>query len=277
MNKIEQHIYDGLRIDGWNKELLFDILSTESFRWSQNIKNWFIKRNLDHIYDSITSHLGHEPTSGKNLYDFCKGTPPSCVICSKEARFKSFKEGYALCCESKKCHHAQISQRQQGTKNTCHRMTSETREQNRRKQSESLRKTILKGYTPKITNSWANSRCRIEESNISFRSTWEAMFYLLTKLPYERIRIPYTNEKGKDSVYIVDFHDEEKKILYEVKPISNKESKRCVLKNEAALKWCKENGYVYRYIDEIYLSDKKDDIRLLTYNDKILKALERLP
>jgi len=67
------------------------------------------------------------------------------------------------------------------------------------------------------------------------------------------------------------------KILYEVKPISNKESTRCRIKQKAAEEWCELHNYTFKYIDESYLSIRKQKIKTMTSNDKILKAITRLP
>lgn len=120
------------------------------------------------------------------------------------------------------------------------------------KQSIAIKRKIADGtFTPCVTNSWARSRCYID--NIPFRSSWEAMFYLVTKLPFEKIRIPYIGIDSKQHSYIIDFHDEKNKILYEIKPNSNKTDELVILKEKAALNWCALNNWGFRFIDEDYL------------------------
>lgn len=122
----------------------------------------------------------------------------------------------------------------------------------RKSQSDEVKSRILSGkFTPKTTNR-RTDRSKLKKHGISFRSSWEIKFYemMLAKgieLDYETIRIPYT--KGAVShVYIPDFVDEENKIIYEVKPSTLIES--VYDKEHAAIIWCKEHGYEYKYITE---------------------------
>lgn len=127
------------------------------------------------------------------------------------------------------------------------------------KQSITMKRKILEGsFTPCVTNSWARSRCYID--NIPFRSSWEAMFYLTSKLPFEKIRIPYIGADDAQHSYIIDFHDDKNKILYEIKPNCNKVDETVLLKEKAALNWCSLNGWEYMFIDEDYLNKNIDII-----------------
>jgi hypothetical protein len=283
MLKIEQSKYEELRKNIIDKKILYKILLEESMRWSQNFKNWCIKRDLQNIYksifkeDNISSYNRIEIS--KIIYDYCNGTS-LCAICGKEAKYFTFKEGYNLTC-SKECDYKQRSQRQTGENNTYFRWCNDKNKLKNAhiKQSLKIKEKIKDGsFTPCATNSWANSRCLLEIDNceLKFRSTWEAMFWLLGKLPYEKIRIPYINEKNINSIYIVDFHDEINKKLYEIKPSKNRTNKRNILKEKAAIKWCEENNYNYEVITEKWLKTQKSSIINLTKNEKILKALEYL-
>ena len=91
---------------------------------------------------------------------------------------------------------------------------------------------------------------------IKYRSSWEAVFHLLNpKLNYEKIRIPYYLE-GLRKLYIVDFEDSDNKILYEIKPNSEINSKKNKIKEIAAKEWAVNNGYAYKIIsDEWFLEN----------------------
>ena len=91
---------------------------------------------------------------------------------------------------------------------------------------------------------------------IKYRSSWEAKFHLLNpKLNYEKIRIPYYLE-GLRKLYIVDFEDSDNKILYEIKPNSEINSKKNKIKEIAAKEWAVNNGYAYKIIsDEWFLEN----------------------
>lgn len=108
-------------------------------------------------------------------------------------------------------------------------------------------KSIENGtFTPNITNSWTNFKTKIKGK--SYRSTWEAFFHVSNKhLEYEKIRLPY-KYKGKKHVYIVDFVDRKTKILYEIKPDSEKRKDLNIIKENTAIEWCTVNGYTYKII-----------------------------
>jgi len=138
----------------------------------------------------------------------------------------------------------------------------------KQKQSNTMKNKIAKGeFTPCVTNSWAKSRCYIDD--IPFRSSWEAMFYLITELPYEKIRIPYIGLDNKKHSYIIDFHDEENKILYEIKPNSLIKDEKVKIKEGAAKEWCKENEWTFEFISEKYLFKKISIIKEKIKNKKI--------
>ncbi|EAJ4655454.1 hypothetical protein CYA84_04410 [Campylobacter coli] len=60
--------------------------------------------------------------------------------------------------------------------------------------------------------------------------------------------------------YIVDFTDFDNKILYEIKPKSEINNDLNKIKENAAIKWCKNNGFVYKIITEDYLKKYKNKI-----------------
>lgn len=115
-------------------------------------------------------------------------------------------------------------------------------------------------FTPCVTNSWCKSRILCKGN--AFRSSFEVLFKLLDtedKLLYEKTVIPY-DYYGVAHNYIVDFTDFDNKILYEIKPKSEINNDLNKIKENAAIKWCKNNGFVYKIITEDYLKKYKNKI-----------------
>lgn len=128
------------------------------------------------------------------------------------------------------------------------------------KLSKNIKKRILnREFTPNITNSWTHWDAII--NNKRFRSSFEGIFHLYHVifkqnmfLKYERLRIKYYDSiLKKERIYIVDFIDEEKKILYEIKPSSLKENQNNIDKFKYAKRWCINNDYIFKIIDENYI------------------------
>jgi len=186
----------------------------------------------------------------KEFVDYLFGTD-KCKVCGNSIKrkfSKIAKKQFAIC--SKECDSKLKSERMKGKNNSYFKTSKETRERIAKINSKIMKEKIKNGeFTPCVTNSWARSRCIID--NLKFRSSWEALFYLINKnLQYEKIRIPYINSKGINRNYIVDFCDNKNKILYEIKPESMKESKNNILKEKFAKQWCKENDFIFKYIDD---------------------------
>jgi len=123
-----------------------------------------------------------------------------------------------------------------------------------RKLSITMKNKIASGeFTPCITNSWTrwNANIVLRDGSIKkFRSTWDAVFYLLnTNVIYEKIRIPYFLNDEKH-IYITDFVDEKNRIIYEIKPNSTKDTEKNKSKFFYAQEWCKENKYNYIIISD---------------------------
>ena len=133
----------------------------------------------------------------------------------------------------------------------------------RKMNSLRMKRLISEGkFTPCITNSWTRwkSYVNINEEVKKFRSSWEAVFYLLNQnLQYEKIRIPYVYN-GTSYNYIIDFEDSENKVLYEIKPDSLKGSFKNVAKIDAALDWCKNNNYRFIIISDNWFIEKAHKI-----------------
>jgi hypothetical protein len=134
----------------------------------------------------------------------------------------------------------------------------ETYNASREKISNSIKKKILLGqYTPKTINKFSRRTAFcIKDNKISkFRSSWEAIFWLvMPNIEYETIRVSY-NFQNKNNIYIIDFVDFQNKILYEIKPDSEKLNEKNLAKFEAAKNWAKNNGYIFEIITEKWFQD----------------------
>lgn len=156
------------------------------------------------------------------------------------------------------------------------------------KQSALVKKLILQGkFTPCVTNSWCRSKIIYKDKK--FRSSWEALFYLLNEeLEYETVRIPYFSNKNKQRIYIIDFFDKKTNTLFEVKPRSLKNKENNIIKERAARIYANKNSLNYIVIDESFLKSNitnieenylknklnfdKDSIRKIERTIKILKG-----
>ena len=81
------------------------------------------------------------------------------------------------------------------------------------------------------------------------------------------LTIPYIDYDGTEKTYRADFLVEEK-TLVEIKPIKLQETLKVKRKEEAAILFCKENGYEYLLIDPDPLSD--EEITNLIKNKKVV-------
>lgn len=156
------------------------------------------------------------------------------------------------------------------------------------KQSASIKKRILQGkFTPCVTNSWCRSKIIYKDKK--FRSSWEALFYLLNEeLEYETIRIPYFSNANKQRIYIIDFFNRKTNTLFEIKPKSLKNKENNIIKERAAQIYANKNSLNYIIIDESFLKSNianieenysknklnfdKDSIRKIERTIKILKG-----
>jgi len=148
-------------------------------------------------------------------------------------------------------------------------------EESKKKQSITMKKLIKEGkFTPCVTNSWCYSRCYID--NIPFRSSWEALFYLLNNsLSYEKIRIEYYINDIK-RIYITDFQDYNNKIIYEIKPNSEESTEINKAKKQYALKWCDENNWKYIIVGDNYFMENIENFKNKLYLVKDKDTLKKL-
>jgi len=145
------------------------------------------------------------------------------------------------------------------------------------KLSKIMKDKIANGeFTPNITNSWANSKTRLEVDNCNylFRSSWEAIFWSVNQhLQYEKTRIPYIFNNSRHT-YIVDFTDPINQILYEIKPKSEKTTKKNICKFAAMELWCIENNYTYKIITENWFYSHIPDFECIQVNTKLSKSID---
>lgn len=144
--------------------------------------------------------------------------------------------------------------------------TKEKYQSARKKISDSIKKRILAGeFTPPITNSWTHWESYIlqNDQKKKFRSSWEALFWLLKdNIEYEKIRIPYTY-KEESRIYIIDFVSHKEKKIFEIKPSNLILEEKNKKKFESAEVWCKENNYFLEIIDEKWFKTNFDKDKLV--------------
>jgi hypothetical protein len=150
-----------------------------------------------------------------------------------------------------------------GENNPMHKSRNVYSHESRAKQSKTMKSKILSGeFTPNVNNS--NTHWDAEFNCIKFRSSWEAAFYSYYDgcLLYEKVRIPWEDEKGDLHIYIVDFLDENTKALFEIKPKSliERNHNNCVEKIAAAQMWADKNGYSFQVIMEDNICENWDKI-----------------
>lgn len=237
--------------------------------------------SIDESFNFLTEHWDK-----KCKNDQCKNNRKLTSLFPNREDFILINKKYGIYkfCEDVTCNYKSISERQKGSNNTSLRMSEETFKSMCEKNSIKMKLNIKEGrFIPNITNSWAKSRCEIsfirngELINMKTRSTWEAYFQLFdTNLVYEKIVIPYLYNKTEYN-YIIDFVDFENRILYEIKPLSNKDSEIFKVKSKFARRWCKLNGYKFVLItDKWFVKNYNEDLLIgQPDEEKIIKNLKQ--
>ena len=109
-----------------------------------------------------------------------------------------------------------------------------------------------------------------------YRSSWDAAFQILNPdFEYEKLRIIYIGNDLKEHNYIVDFINEDKKILIEIKPNKLINLNKNILKENAAKQWCENNGYEYKIISNEYFKIHAKEINYDQYDEKIYKGMKQ--
>lgn len=137
------------------------------------------------------------------------------------------------------------------TKEWKSKLTEEEKKIINKKSSDSQIANILNGsFDPqKNYKHYKKNKCIINGEEKIYRSSWEVVFAISNPhLKYESLKIPYKKDNGNKGIYIPDFIDEEKKIIYELKPRRNFHKQQT--KMDASIKWCIENNYKFIWINE---------------------------
>lgn len=242
-------------------------------------KFWLILNNIDIEYDNKEDLILKLNGLDSMVCSLCG--------CDNKLNFKNILGSNIYDCYDKFCSDACLnkwrSDNMLGSENAFFRTPKETLEKVWKNQSILMKKRIRDGeFTPCITNTWTHydSIINIKGKDKKMRSSWEAFFYLCNEdLEYEKVRIPYTY-LNDDKIYITDFVDYENRIIYEIKPNSEVNTDKNIAKKESAIKWCKENGYVYKLITNKWFIDNKQNIKYLLSkqenNKELIKKLERI-
>ena len=220
----------------------------------------------------IFKEINYDFKNAEDLYDFLNPEiNKKCRLdsCANKKRFRTFTTGYYDFC-SLKCTNKWLSKSRIGKGNPIHRISDENRIKWKKTLSKQVKERIKSGnWTPEITNSWCHSRYKIKfkrnkkEIVQNVRSSWEAFYQLMNPdLIYEKLRIPY-KINGEWHNYIVDFIDNDNKTVIEIKPKSEELTIKNKIKKEALLKWCDDNQYQYKFINEDFFKKQIWDLKLI--------------
>ena len=113
------------------------------------------------------------------------------------------------------------------------------------KLSNIMKQSILSGkFTPNSNN--RNTHWESEYNGKKYRSSWEALYQFHFPLAqYEKLRIKYFFQE-KEHIYIIDFIDEQNKIVVEVKPEELVNDNKTQAKINALKSWAIENNYIFQ-------------------------------
>jgi hypothetical protein len=129
-------------------------------------------------------------------------------------------------------------------------------------------------FTPKSCNRLSHHELKF--NNITYRSSWEYLFHhIYPHYEYEKLRIEYKNKNNITRIYIVDFIDYVNKIVVEIKPSkflnTDENTKR---KIKYLRKWCSENNFICRIIDESDIEKLVKQVDVCSLPDTIAKKLK---
>lgn len=147
--------------------------------------------------------------------------------------------------------------------------------ENKERWSLDVKNKIKEGeWTPNIINSY--TRKNFLWLDKKYRSSWEAGFHQLNPdCYYEDLKIDYYYQE-KWRIYIVDFIDYKKRIVYEIKPTSKQKDYITKVKIKAAQKWCEENNFEFKLINENYFIENHNNLNLEEFDENTRKNLEKL-
>lgn len=204
----------------------------------------------------------------KNLYRYVYGEQ-KCLVCSSVIeKFWNWNHGWSKTC-SEKCENLSYSIRQQGSKNTSHRMTKQTKNRMRQKMSVIMKNKILNGeFTPKTCNYSSQRPIHfIKDGHDTFvRSLWELIYWLrFPHLEYETVRLEYYDSvKKRTRIYITDFYDRQTNTIIEIRP---KKYQMFLVDKEKSVV---SSGYNYKIVDEDYFNTQKTEEMLMMIENAVV-------
>lgn len=236
---------------GWNMDLAYHVDEDIRLAYTKSFKSELCRKGgincqqlHPHVREIASKNLKDARDSGANLAKF------------KSGEISIWNKGLTKETDPRVM---DISKRQQGSNNTSHRQTAETRQSMINKLSSTMKRKILTGeFTPNIKNSLTH--WQVDYLGKKFRSSWEAAWFMLNPhTEYEKIRVKYELD-GKEKVYIVDFFDPINRLLIEVKPVEHTYSGIFKAKKQAAELWAIGNGLTYVVVTQQYFIDNMDKI-----------------
>lgn len=249
--------------------------------------------NTKYICPYCSQHLKHEQAFTNHLkrthnisileynLEFNK-KEAYCIKCHKEIEFdyNCYDPKLILCCKNYK--EAAIKREEEFKNIIEENGFSKKHNISKRagiKTSIKLKAKIASGeWTPCVTNSWANSRVKIEINGFEkgYRSTWDAVFQILNPITeYEKLRVQYIGLDNEYHTYIVDFIDEINKVVYEIKPNNLKSNELNIIKEEALIDWCSQNDYEFISISNNWFKEHANKIDYSLYSGKLLKGMKQ--
>lgn len=221
--------------------------------FSQSPRKWFIENGYADCVDLISENTAQ---TRQNILLYVYG-PGICKNCNTEhTRQIGWKRKWTYTC-SYECECELHSKRQQGDKNTSHRMTEETKNVMKLKMSNIIRAKIKDGtFTPNTNNYRTHEMIRFIMNGTprKVRSLWELIYWLNNEdLEYETIRLEYFDSTtSKNKIYITDFFDRQNNTIIEIKPkayqnVNFHDKKMAVMLN----------GYNFICVDEDYFNNCK--------------------
>jgi len=139
-----------------------------------------------------------------------------------------------------------------------------------------LMKTMIQEgrFTPNSNN--RQTHYDVLFNGLKYRSSWEALYHSYNpQAKYEKLRIPYTHN-NEERVYIVDFVDEQNKLVIEVKPRELTKDRIFKAKWESLVDWSQNNGYTVLLADQYWLVNNVLNPDLSKFDDTTARKLRIL-
>lgn len=241
------------------------------------------KINLEEYYIKYIKSLNENICECGNKTSFInmfKGYKKLCKGCSNVLRLQNISLALKGRTKSEYEYLKKFSIDRRGKNNPRFNRSEEDWQKSYKKLSKTMKEKIASGeFTPCVTNSWANSRTKLKIGGFDklYRSSWEAVFQILNPTyEYEKIRIQYVSPKDDElHNYIVDFVDEENKILYEIKPRVKMNDKIVLAKEKYAKIWCETHNYQYKLISNDWFQQHAEKLDYNNYDIKIKRGMKQ--